>query len=79
VLFLTPPTKTFVDGMTSQNMWSGLRQRMLPQDNNWFGVTGDIVSFANRRAPAPESAAPIATGSIPKTDAATAADTPAKQ
>ena len=80
VLFLTPPTKTFVDGMTSQSMWTGLRQRMLPQDNNWFGVTGDVVSFAGRRAPAstPETTAPIATGSIPKGDAVPAADAPAK-
>jgi hypothetical protein len=81
VLMLAPPTKTFVDGVTSQSMWSGLRQRMLPHDNNWFGVTGDVVSFAGRRAPeaVPDQTAPIATGSIPKADEAPAADTRANQ
>ncbi len=80
-LMLTPPTKTFVDGMTSGSMWTGLRQRMLPPDHNWFGVTGDIVSFAGKRAPAatPDSAAPISTGSLPKADEATGGNTPAKQ
>ena len=80
VLLVTPPTKTFVDGMTSRNMWSGLRQRMLPHDHNWFGISGDVIGYAQGRTPAaaPESAAPIATGSIPKTDDAppAAATTP---
>lgn len=76
VLFLTPPTKTFVDGMTSRDMWSGLRQRMLPHDHKWFGIIGDVTSFASRKsgepapAAAPEAAAPIATGSIPERDTA---------
>lgn len=72
VLMLTPPTKTFVDGMSSRNMWSGLRQRLLPQDNKWFGVGGDVSAFASRKpaavgdtAPAAEPGAPISTGSIP--------------
>ncbi len=82
-LMLTPPTKTFVDGMSSPNMWSGLRQRLLPQDNNWFGVTGDVVSFAGRRAPAteaPDTTAPIATGSIPKAgETAPTTEAPPKQ
>lgn len=79
VLFLTPPTQTFVDGMASRNMWSGLRERMLPHDNKWFGISGDITSFAWRKsqksepaaaqpATAPESA-PISTGSIPAREA----------
>jgi hypothetical protein len=74
-LFLTPPTKTFVDGMTSRNMWSGLRQRMLPHDHKWFGVFGDVTAMASRKPPTPatelpagEPAAPITTGSIPARD-----------
>ncbi|MFN3744863.1 MAG: metal-dependent hydrolase [Hyphomicrobiaceae bacterium] len=80
-LLLTPPTKTFVDGMSSRAMWSGLRQRLLPQDNNWFGVSGDVISFAGRRAPAatPDTAAPIATGSIPKAEDARPEDAQLKQ
>ncbi len=80
-LLLTPPTKTFVDGMTSRDMWSGLRQRMLPADNKWFGVVGEITSFASRKpqkpepaaaapAAAPEASSPISTGSIPAHDKA---------
>jgi hypothetical protein len=82
-LYLTPPTKTFVDGMASPNMWTGLRQRMLPHDNKWFGISGDITSFAWKKsqkqepaaaqpAPLPEASAPISTGSIPARDDAPA-------
>jgi membrane-bound metal-dependent hydrolase YbcI (DUF457 family) len=83
-LMLTPPTKTFVDGMTSRDMWSGLRQRMLPGDHNWFGVTGRVVSYAGKRTPAatPDGTAPIATGSIKKPEeapAAAPASSPPKQ
>jgi hypothetical protein len=82
ILFVTPPTKTFVDGMSSRDMWSGLRQRMLPNDNKWFGVLGDITAMASRKpqpttpaaeAPAGEAAAPITTGSIPAREPAPAA------
>ena len=78
LLVVTPPTRTFFDGMTSSDMWSGLRQRLLPPDNKWFGITGDVTAFASRKpaAPLPEqanapakdggaAAAPIATGSLP--------------
>ena len=76
LLFVTPPTKTFVDGMSSRDMWSGLRQRMLPHDHKWFGVFGDITAMASRKpqpstpaadSPANDPAAtnPISTGSIP--------------
>lgn len=72
VLFLTPPTKTFVDGMTSRSMWSGLRQRMLPHDHKWFGVFGDITAMASGKPQTPatdpranDPASPITTGSIP--------------
>ncbi len=39
VMFVTPSTKTFVDGITSQNLWVGLNQRFLPDDNTWFGIS----------------------------------------
>ena len=53
LLFVTPPTKTFVDGMSSRDMWSGLRQRMLPHDHKWFGVFGDITAMAWRKPQPP--------------------------
>ncbi len=45
---VTPPTKTFVDGVSSQQLWSGLNQRLYPRDNTWFG----IAIPAQRRAEA---------------------------
>lgn len=80
-LYLTPPTKTFVDGMSSRDMWTGLHQRMLPHDHKWFGIVPDFTSFAWRKshksepaaaqpATAPEASSPISTGSIPASDAA---------
>jgi hypothetical protein len=57
---LTPPTKTFLDGMRSREVWAGLHQRLLPKDR-WFG----IVSLRGRLAwgdtpvvPADATAAP---------------------
>lgn len=59
VFFATPPAKTFLDGMGSRPMWTALQQRMLPE-HKWFGVIGDMSSFARSSAPASD----IATGSI---------------
>ena len=80
MFLLTPPTKIFVEGMTSKPLWAGLQHRMLPHDK-WFGVVGPIVK-RNAATPAPASAtdssqpdpsaasapaqtAPIETGTIP--------------
>jgi len=42
-LFLvTPSSKIFVQEMASPQLWSGLKQNMLPQDK-WFGVIGDMA------------------------------------
>ena len=82
---LTPPTRTFVDGVASRQLWSGLQKQLLPRDK-WFGVVGDIGHLA-RTAPVAETAtapkapaaSPIETGSItretqaPATPAAPAA------
>lgn len=60
---IAPPTTTFVDGMSSKSLWSGLHDRMLP-DGKWFGVV-DVRKFAGgARATAPSD---ITTGSITKT------------
>ncbi len=39
---LTPPSNTFVDGITSQQLWTGLHRKLLPQDK-WFGLFGNVV------------------------------------
>jgi hypothetical protein len=43
-VFLSPPTSLFVDGISSTNMWQGLNSRLLPKDNDWFG----LASLHNR-------------------------------
>ncbi|MGI9523131.1 MAG: metal-dependent hydrolase [Hyphomicrobiaceae bacterium] len=73
--FLTPPAGAFVDGITSQQLWSGLHRRLLPEER-WFGVFGErrLVSHIT---PLGDTSA-ISTGSIapaPSTDATTDATT----
>jgi hypothetical protein len=36
-IVLSPPTRTFVDGLGSRDLWSGLEHRLLPTDK-WFGL-----------------------------------------
>jgi len=36
-LIVTPSPKTFVDGMSSKEMWAGLNERMWPE-KSWFGI-----------------------------------------
>jgi membrane-bound metal-dependent hydrolase YbcI (DUF457 family) len=56
-IFLSPQTNTFVEGLSSRSMWSGLEHRMLPADK-WFGLV-EAPHFASRK---PDAA--ITTGSI---------------
>ena len=58
-IYLSPPTKLFVDGMESKSMWSGLHQRLLPRDK-WFGLL-DPTRISVAREPA---ASDLTTGSI---------------
>lgn len=55
-IMISPPTKMFVDGISSRNMWSGLEHRLLPAEN-WFGV---LAAHRSAAVPAPE----LTTGSI---------------
>lgn len=58
-VWLAPSPQTFVDGISSRDMWAGLNQRLLPQDK-WFGVfnmKGDVAA-------APEAPSDITTGTI---------------
>ena len=70
LVMLAPPTKTFVDGVGSKSLWSGLQQRLLPEDK-WFGLI-DMRHFAKS---ADQSNSGITTGSISRVPAA--ADAPA--
>ena len=70
---LTPPTKTFVDGMSSQPMWVALQHRLLPHDK-WFGLISLPIRVA---APAVSDPSGITTGSLPANAPAPAIEAPA--
>ena len=71
-VYVAPPTETFVSGMSSKNMWSGLQQRMLP-GGKWFGVL-DVKQLAG----GVREDSSLTTGSItPAAPAQADADTPA--
>lgn len=75
VFMVTPPSKPFVDGITSQQLWAGLSGRLLPKQH-WFGI--DIEQQRARLAPAAApGTANVTTGSI--TPPAAAPAIPAKQ
>lgn len=54
-----PPSSAFVEGVTSQQVWSGIRQRLLPEDDKWFGISRS-EAVANQA----DHEAPLTTGSI---------------
>ncbi len=56
---LTPPTKTFTDGIQSRQMWEELSSRMLPEEK-WFG----IIDPRGRLATVVTGESGLATGSI---------------
>jgi hypothetical protein len=59
-IMLSPHTNTFVEGLSSHNMWTGLQRRLLPTDK-WFGIV-ETPHFAARK---PDSGSGVMTGSIP--------------
>ena len=81
VFVFTPPTRIFVENITSRALWSDLHQRLLPQDNKWFYG----LAWMAEPAPAskveviPAGASPLSTGSILAPPAEPAVEPPAKQ
>jgi membrane-bound metal-dependent hydrolase YbcI (DUF457 family) len=68
VFLLAPPSGTFVRGITSPKLWTGLHEKLLPHDR-WFGLIRAQASAAGT----PTGSAPastITTGSIPKSPSA---------
>jgi len=62
ILFLlAPPSKPFVDGISSPQLWTGLHRRLLPEQD-WFGVFGSGgISIGNAK---PAESSVITTGTI---------------
>jgi membrane-bound metal-dependent hydrolase YbcI (DUF457 family) len=54
-----PPTKVFVEGISSHSLWTQLRQRMLPHER-WFDVDWRHLALT----PSGTSGSTLATGSI---------------
>lgn len=55
LFMVTPPTQTFVEGISSHALWSGLKQQLVPKDK-WFGI--DVKALASRWSVS--AAAPVA-------------------
>jgi hypothetical protein len=68
-IMVSPSTTTFVEGLGSRTMWSGLQQRLLPTDK-WFGLI-ETPHFASRKE---ENGVGIVTGSIQEQAGAGKAD-----
>ncbi len=60
-LFVAPPVRGFVDGISSRDLWAGLRLRLVPE-NKWFGVIGSTATLAT----APDTGAGLTTGALPE-------------
>jgi LexA-binding, inner membrane-associated putative hydrolase len=67
ILFLlAPPSKPFVDGISSPQLWTGLQRRLLPADH-WFGFWGKngiLIGVPKPPADTPDKSNGISTGSI---------------
>ena len=75
LMMIAPPIGTFIEGLSSQSMWAGLQQKLLPHES-WFGLVDVPRHVAGVAAPAAATAAvpaPVAgtprpalvTGSLP--------------
>jgi membrane-bound metal-dependent hydrolase YbcI (DUF457 family) len=68
IFLVTPPTKVFVENITSRALWSELKHRLVPADHKWFGGVAWIKGVAPpgdaNASTAPADASAIATGSI---------------
>ena len=67
VFMATPPTKIFVENITSRALWTELHQRLVPQGHRWFEGMAWVLEGPPARGKAntlPAMTAPMATGSI---------------
>lgn len=64
-LVLSPSPKTFVDGMSSKQMWSDLNNRMWPQEA-WFGIIPSQRQMVAAPNPTQSAVSDLETGSIDK-------------
>ena len=74
----TPPTKIFVENITSRALWTDLHHRLLPPDHKWFhGMAWVLDGAPPRKADVvPAGVSPVSTGSIVPPPAGEAPATP---
>jgi LexA-binding, inner membrane-associated putative hydrolase len=68
VAMIAPPTTTFVDGITSRQLWAGLQHKLLPHDK-WFGLVQAhraIAQLPEKASPPAAAPVPLTTGSLPE-------------
>ncbi|MBS0240531.1 MAG: metal-dependent hydrolase [Proteobacteria bacterium] len=74
LFLLTPPAKTFTEGVGSPQLWAGLKSQFLPHDK-WFGVIRANPAFARlpwqKKAETTSPAATPATSATPAANVAT--------
>jgi len=65
IFIVTPPSKVFFESITSRTLWTGLNQRLLPQEK-WFGGMAWLLdrSRGPKAETAPAGASPIASGAV---------------
>jgi hypothetical protein len=63
---LTPPTKIFVENITSRALWTELHHRLLPEQNKWFSGMAWLLEGqpGAKTGAVPAGTSPISTGSI---------------
>jgi membrane-bound metal-dependent hydrolase YbcI (DUF457 family) len=59
---IAPPTKLFVENITSRALWSELHRRLIPEDNRWFAG----MAWINGLPPHAETAVPPAAADADK-------------
>jgi hypothetical protein len=64
VFMVTPPSQEFRDSVGSHALWTGLGQRLLPQDRWFAGMAWLHGGPAPKTEAVPAAASPIATGSV---------------
>jgi len=71
VFYFTPPTRIFVENITSPALWTELNRRLLPQEQWFRGMAWLLERPAGKKVDVvPAGASPISTGSItPQTSA----------
>jgi hypothetical protein len=65
----TPPSAPFVEGITSQRLWAGLQNRLLPKEH-WFGIDLEAqrtrLSWGRSDTTGASGVSDVTTGSVRK-------------